>query len=162
MDIGAKIFTDAARFETGVRELIDVMDDLMNSFQAQTQTAVSQSKGKARAIGEEVISRNDRARGRAKELRKKGEELLNSASVQFFERTEVAKKRARFLKESFKETEAWKSYEKLHADFASRLKATEQCAKDKPGWLGRDVRSTWGSHRPRCVHRVDSIPLPVH
>ncbi|KAF5359398.1 hypothetical protein D9756_003398 [Leucocoprinus leucothites] len=149
MDIGAKIFTNAARFENGVK-------DLVNSIQAQTQTVVTQSKGKARALGEEVISRNDRARGRAKELRKKGEELLSSASVQFFERTEIAKQRAKILKDTFKQTEAWKSYERVHADFTAKKKAMEQCAKDKPGWLvKRDSGGGWAG----CMR---SAPLPVH
>ncbi|KAJ3562310.1 hypothetical protein NP233_g9654 [Leucocoprinus birnbaumii] len=163
MDIGAKIFTNAARLENGVKDLVDAMDDLMNSIQAQTQTVVTQSKGKARALGEEVISRNDRARGRAKELRKKGEELLNSASVQFFERKEIAKQRARLLKDTFKQTEAWKSYERVvQVDLAARLKENDQCAKDKPGsggWLKRD--SGWGSYKTgsRCI---PSVQIPVH
>ncbi|KXN89107.1 hypothetical protein AN958_06308 [Leucoagaricus sp. SymC.cos] len=160
MDIGAKIFANAARMESGVKDFVDAMDDFMNTVQTQTQTVVSQSKGKARAFGEEVISRNDRARDRAKELRKKGEEFLSSASVQFLERTEIAKQRAKGFKDSFKQTETWKSYEKVHADLALKLKAPESYTKDKPGWKSRkDAEGCWASHRPGFLHR---LLLPVH
>lgn len=161
IDVGAKIFGNTAKFENGVKDLVDAFDDLIASIQTQTQTVISQSKGKARAIGEEAVSRNDKARERAKELRKKGGEWIDSASVQFFERTEVAKQRAKGLKESFKQTEAWKSYEKVHADWVARLKSTEQCEKDKPGWLRKDVRDSWGIglQRPTCVHGVRSPPI---
>jgi hypothetical protein len=163
MDIGAKIFTNTVRLENGVKDLGDAIDDLINSIQAQTQTVVSQGKGKARAFGDEIISRNDRARGRAKELKKKGGEMLNSASVQFFERTEIARQRAKVLKDTFKQkqTEAWRSYERVHADLAARLKAAEQCTKDNPGWWKKDSfgnGGTWGAQK-NCWQR---FPLPVH
>lgn len=153
IDVGAKIFSKAIKGESGAKDLVDAMDDFLNVIHTQTRKVVNQSKGKARAFGEEVVSRNDKARGRAKELKKKGEEFLNSASVQFFERTENARQRAKGLKESFRQTEAWKSYEKVHADWVSRLKATEQCTKDKPGWMARD---SWA---PVGVHQVSSPPL---
>jgi len=155
MDAGAKIFNNAAKLE---KDLIDAMDDLMNTIHAQTQTVVSQSKGKARAFGEEVLSRNDKARGRAMELKKKGEELLNSATTQFFERTEIARQRAKGLKGSLWQTPAWKSYEKVHAEWVARLKDAGQCARDKPGWR-RGVRDAWGSHGPAGLHRVSCPPL---
>lgn len=152
MDASAKIFNNAARLE---KDLIVAMDDLMNTIHAQTQTVVSQSKGKARALGEEVLSRNDKARGRARELKKKGEELLNSATTQFFERTEIARQRAKGFKGSLWQTPAWKSYEKVHADWVSRLRDAGQCARDKPAW----VRDTLGTHRPAGLHRVSCPPL---
>lgn len=159
LDIGAKIFQNAVGLDNSVKNVVEAMDDLMNSIQAQTQNVVSQSKGKARAVGEEVVLRNDRARGRAKDLRKKGEKLLNSASVQFLERTEVAKQRAKFLKDTFKKTEAWKSYERAHAEITAKLKATEQCAKDKPGWWKKDSGSAC---MPREEGYWHDVPLPVY
>ena len=159
LDIGAKIFQNAVGLDNSVKNVVEAMDDLMNSIQAQTQNVVSQSKGKARAVGEEVVLRNGKARGRAKDLRKKGEKLLNSASVQFFERTEVAKQRAKFLKDTFKKTEAWKSYERAHAEIAAKLKATEQCAKDKPGWWKREGGSAC---MPREEGYWHDVPLPVY
>ena len=134
LDIGARIFQNTRGLDNGVKDLVEAMHSLMNSIQVQTQNVVSQGKGKARAVGEEVVLRNDKARGRAKDLKKRGEKLLNSASAQFFERTEVAKQRAKVLKDALKKTEAWKSYERAHADITAKLKATESYARDKPGW----------------------------
>jgi len=134
LDIGARIFQNTGRPDSSVKDLVEAMDSLMNSIQVQTLNVVSQSKGKARAVGEEVVLRNDKARGRAKDLKKQGERLLNSASAQFFERTQVAKQRAQVLKDALKKTQAWKSYERAHVDITAKLKATESYAKDKPGW----------------------------
>ncbi|KAF9444821.1 hypothetical protein P691DRAFT_796021 [Macrolepiota fuliginosa MF-IS2] len=142
MDVGARIFNKAINRDNGAKDIIEAMDELVNVIQTQTQNVVSQGKGKARALGEEVIARNDRARGHAKELRKKGEDFLSSAeefwastSLHFFERTENARQRAKGMKEGF-QTGARKSYDKVvHADW------------DKPSWMGRDAWAPFGTHQ---------------
>lgn len=155
LDIGVRIFQNTGGFDNGVKDLVEAMDSLMNSIQVQTQSVVSQGKGKARAVGEEVVLRNDKARSRAKDLKKKGEKLLDSASAQFFERTEIAKQRAKDLKDALKKTEAWKSYERAHADITAKLKATESYALVG----GRREEDGWMFHKDEHWH---DVPLPVY
>ncbi|TFK28109.1 hypothetical protein FA15DRAFT_585009 [Coprinopsis marcescibilis] len=102
-------------------ELFDGLDDLMASIRTQTDDLIKQSKGKARAFGDQVQEtlnyRNDRARTRAKELRKRGEEFINSATANFIERTDVARKRAQRIRESLRQSEAWQYYQEVHGDW---------------------------------------------
>lgn len=111
-------------------ELVEAADDLLVNLREQTDNVIRQSKGKARAFGEqiqnlneEMVSRNKRAKKRAQELKKKGEELVRGARKEFSERTTKAKKRARALKKSVVDggTEAWKTYEKTQGTWEAVL-----------------------------------------
>lgn len=121
-------------------ELAEAADELFVSLREQTDHVIRQSKGKARAFGEqiqnlneELVSRNERAKRRAKELKKKGEEMVRGATNEFKKRTTRAKKRARALKKSVVDgsTEAWKTYEKSQADWESALSGRKRARKDK-------------------------------
>ncbi|KAG6817340.1 hypothetical protein H0H87_009938 [Tephrocybe sp. NHM501043] len=78
-----------------VDELIESLDELARAIRRQTLRKVDNGKGKAREIRDRVQHRHERARGNAKKLKKKGEEIIYLASGEFVERTNVAKKRAR-------------------------------------------------------------------
>ncbi|TFK40344.1 hypothetical protein BDQ12DRAFT_601900 [Crucibulum laeve] len=116
-----------------LKEVDDALEELMNAIRAQTQIAVRNSKGKARALGEQVQAmservqyRHDRARSRARELKKKGEELLSSASEQFIDRTNIAKSRARELKDNFTNSRHWSAYQKAHREWVAKLKERDE------------------------------------
>jgi exonuclease VII large subunit len=88
-------------------DLVDVADDILASFIEHTDSVVQQSKGKARALGEqiqnlneEVASRNQRAKKRAKELKKKGGDFVRAAKEELKERTRRARHRARELRQT--------------------------------------------------------------
>ena len=88
-------------------DLADAADDLLTSFIERTDSVIQQSKGKARALGEqiqnlneEVTFRNQRAKKRAKELKKKGGDIVRAAKEELKERTKKARKRARELREA--------------------------------------------------------------
>ncbi|KAG6842294.1 hypothetical protein C0991_010582 [Blastosporella zonata] len=78
-----------------VNEVIESLDDLARAIRRQTLRKVDSGKGKAKEIRDSVQYRHERARGRAKELKKKGEEIIYLASGEFVERTNLAKKKAR-------------------------------------------------------------------
>jgi uncharacterized protein YoxC len=150
-------------------ELMEGLDELMTVIRTQTDDLIKQSKGKARALGDQVQAfgetiqaRNDRARNRAKELKRKGEEFIMSASEHVKERTNVAKKRARRIRESVEELEAWKVYQRAHEDWSSRLEDKENwpdrrivrrrsCFKARDARRGRRDDRFMGSSIPGCV-----------
>ncbi|KAF8149974.1 hypothetical protein B0H34DRAFT_731963 [Crassisporium funariophilum] len=117
-------------------ELAEAADELLTTLRVQTEQAIKQSKGKARALGAqlhgilsdeearvrgEVSFRNERAKTRAKEFRKKGGEFLVGARDVVRERTVKAKKRAREIGKRVVESEAWVGYQKAHGEWEGRF-----------------------------------------
>lgn len=110
-----------------IADLVEAADELLISLRMQRDNIISQSKGKARALGEqiqnlneEMIYRNERAKTRARELKKRGEELLWNTQDRLMKRTERAKRRAKELGKVF-ELEAWATYQKVQEEMGSRL-----------------------------------------
>jgi hypothetical protein len=103
-------------------ELMESLDELSRAILHQTQSTVQQSKSKASAICERVVYRNGRARGKAKELKKIGKELIVAASEHFKGRTDIAKNRARNIGYSLIPFETWREYQKAHGQWVARLK----------------------------------------
>ena len=105
--------------------LTEAADELMTSLRMQRDSIVSQSKGKARALSqnlnEEIVYRNERAKTRARELKRRGEELLWNTQESLRKRTEKARKRAKELGKSVLESEAWVTYQKVQEEMESRL-----------------------------------------
>ncbi|KAG5638769.1 hypothetical protein H0H81_010190 [Sphagnurus paluster] len=94
------------------------LEELDRAIRQQTEV----SKGKAKEIRDQLHSRNDRARGNAKELKKKGEEIIYAAGKELMGRTEVAKQKARELSLSVVNSEPWRAYTKVHSEWVARLK----------------------------------------
>ncbi|KAF8227305.1 hypothetical protein L208DRAFT_1405696 [Tricholoma matsutake] len=103
-------------------ELMESFDELSRAIRRQTQSTMQQSKSKANAICESVVYRNDRARGKAKELKKIGKELIVAASEHFKGRTDIAKNKARDMGHSLVPFETWREYQKAHGQWVARLK----------------------------------------
>ena len=108
--------------------LSEAADELISSLRLQRDNLVSQSKGKARALSEqiqnlneEMVYRNERAKTRARKLKKLGEELLWDTQEMMKKRTEKAKKRAKELGKSVLESDAWVTYQKVQGEMESRL-----------------------------------------
>ncbi|KAF9477933.1 hypothetical protein BDN70DRAFT_896145 [Pholiota conissans] len=119
-------------------ELAEAADDLLDSV-------IRQSKGKARAFGEqiqnlneEVVARNERAKQRARELKKMGGELMREARKEFAQRTVKAKKRAKALRKSVVDggTEAWKTYEQAQVSLEAVLAEKKRDKKSR----GRKIK----------------------
>jgi hypothetical protein len=103
-------------------ELMESLDELTRAIRQQTYSTMQQSKSKANTICERVVYRNDRARGKAKELKKIGQELIVAASEHIMGRTDIAKKKARDIGHSLIPFETWHEYQKAHAQWVARLK----------------------------------------
>lgn len=108
--------------------LSEAADELISSLRIQRDNLVSQSKGKARALSEqmqnlneEMVYRNERAKTRAKKLKKHGEEMFWHTQEMLTKRTEKAKKRAKELGRSVLESDAWASYQKVQEEMESLL-----------------------------------------
>jgi hypothetical protein len=108
--------------------LSEAADELLSSLRMQRDNLVSQSKGKARALGEqiqnlneEMVYRNEKAKTRARKLKKHGEEMLWNTQEMLKKRTENAKKRAKELGKSVMESDAWVAYQKVQEEMESRL-----------------------------------------
>lgn len=111
-----------------VNEDMEILDDLMSVIKTQTDDLIKQSKGKARALGDHVQAfgetiqyRNERARTRAKQLRRRSGEFFTSASEHVRDRTNIAKDRARRVRETVEEGHAWDYYKLAHHNWADRL-----------------------------------------
>ena len=111
-----------------IADLAEAADEFMVSLRTQRDHIISQSKGKARALSEqiqnlneEMIYRNERAKTRARELKKRGEELLWNTQEGLKKRTERARMRAKELGKSVLESDAWVTYQKVQEDMESRL-----------------------------------------
>ncbi|KAF9468100.1 hypothetical protein BDZ94DRAFT_1154735 [Collybia nuda] len=120
--LDVKVKTLVKSVQTDLDELIDSLDELSRAISHQTQTAIQRSKGKAKAVRERVYHRNDKARGKAKELKKRGEKFLSSAGKHLKGKTTIAKQRARDLTQTFSMTDTWKMYRMTHAEWVVKLK----------------------------------------
>ena len=121
LDIRVKALAEDIRNDFD--DLMELLDDLSQSFRRQSQSTMEQSKSKASAICESVVHRNDRAREKAKELKKIGEELIVAAGELFRERTDVARKKARSIGFNKVLFEIWRDYQRAHGQWVTRLKA---------------------------------------
>ncbi|PPR03899.1 hypothetical protein CVT24_008091 [Panaeolus cyanescens] len=122
-----------------ITEIFEAADDLLLTLRTQTDNVIRNSKGKARAFGEQmrnlnegVAYRNSRAQARAKELRERGEKILSSAKQEFMEHTRRAKKQAKRLKENVLQNanmgaeEVMKSYERAQEEWEGVLKGRDR------------------------------------
>ena len=130
LEITSKAFENVGN---DIADLAEAADEFMTSLRIQRDNFISQSKGKARALTEQIqnlnevmIYRNERAKNRARELRKRGEELLWNTQETLKKRTERARRRAKELGKSVLESEAWMTYQKVQEEeVESRLSGGE-------------------------------------
>ena len=103
-------------------ELAESLDELSRAILRQTATQMQQSKEKVKELRDTVQYRHERAKGKAKELRRRGEEVMSFAWEQLAGRTDLAKKQAREISESLATSDAWRVYQAARVEWASMLK----------------------------------------
>ena len=138
--------------------LSEAADELISSLRLQRDNLVSQSKGKARALSEqiqnlneEMVFRNERAKTRARKLKKHGEEMLWNTQEMLKKRTEKAKKRAKELGKSVLESDAWVTYQKVQEEMESRLNGVGGVGEGGgKGQMGKQRKSKKGKENRRC------------
>ena len=118
-------------------ELVESLDELSRAILRETTTQMQQSKEKVKELCETVQYRHERAKGKAKELRKRGEVAMSFAGEQFAGRTDLAKKQARELSKTLVTSDAWRVYQAARVEWASML-------KEKGGGGGDKARGVRG------------------
>ncbi|PPQ69079.1 hypothetical protein CVT26_003554 [Gymnopilus dilepis] len=151
LDATTKAIADAVG--TDLTELVEAADELLVNLREQTDNVIRQSKGKARAFGEQIqnipnefVRRNKRAKKRAQDLKEMGKDFVVGASKGLKDRTDKARKKARALKgtvlesgteaakvlqRTLAESEAWKTYEKAQGDWEGLLSRKPSKTVDK-------------------------------
>ncbi|KAJ7158778.1 hypothetical protein C8R46DRAFT_1224698 [Mycena filopes] len=103
------------------KELMGALDALMRAIGHQTALIVSDSKTRAQILRERLHYRNERAKGKARELRNKGEQLVAHAGERLKARAEIARTRAQSLKKTFMSTTVWRTYAQAHGEWSEKL-----------------------------------------
>lgn len=100
-----------------LKELMDALDELMRVIGHQTTVIVEQSKGTMQILREGLQYRHDKARGKAKEWKETGSQLMVLAGEQVKGRAAKAKARARALKDL-----AWARSRQAYSDVGKSAK----------------------------------------
>jgi hypothetical protein len=82
-----------------LNELVDALDELVRVIGRQTNVIIEQSIGRVQALREGLHYRNNKARGKAREWRETGNQLITLAGEQVKGRVVRAKAQARALKD---------------------------------------------------------------
>jgi len=116
------IETRIAHLRNDMDEVLGSVDELTSVIGRQLKASVDKSKGRAKEIQGRVQYRHDRARGKAKELAKKGKEFMQSVNEEVIGRTAMAKKKAHDITHEFANSETWRTYRKLHGEWVAKLR----------------------------------------
>lgn len=108
-----------------LQELMEALDDLMRAIGHQTATILEQSKGTSQALRQRLRYRNDRAKGKARELRTKGQEFISFAGEKVRERAERAKQKARTIRERLASRAALKAKEVMNLNMNAIAQGAE-------------------------------------
>jgi hypothetical protein len=138
-------------------ELMESLDELSQAILRQTQSTMQQSKSKASAICEHVMYRNGRARGKAKELKKIGKELIVAAGEHLKGRTDIAKSKARSIGYSLIPLETWREYQKVHGQWVARLKEKVEDIERRRGRKNRYICRKSTSRIGRRLQRAPRL-----
>lgn len=112
------------------RELKNALDALMRAIGRQTTMLVEESKSRAQILRERLQYRNERAKGKARELKQMGEQFVSVAGERLKARAEIAKTRAHSLKKSLMSTSMWHTYAEAHGEWAEKLAAKRGKRRD--------------------------------
>jgi len=103
------------------KELMGALDALMRAIGDQAAMIISDSKSRAQLLRERLNYRNERAKGKARELKEMGEQLVSHAGERLRARAEIARTRAQSLKKTFMSTSAWRTYAQAHGEWSEKL-----------------------------------------
>lgn len=125
-----------------LKELIDALEELVAVINRQTTLVMKRSIETAENLGDVLLYRNSRARGRAKEFKDMAEDVIAFAGVQIKGRAETARAKARALKDYYLTSAPWgrprNSYGKAaKADKPDKLKRKKRHGKHRAGKMFR-------------------------
>ncbi|KAJ7475826.1 hypothetical protein FB451DRAFT_1244902 [Mycena latifolia] len=122
-----------------LKELIAALDNLMRAIGRQTTMIIADSKSRAQILRERLQYRNERAKGKARELRQRGEQIVSLASERLKARAEIAKMRAHSLKKNLMSTSVWRTYAQAHGEWSEKLEKKTKRGKGRDGKRERKV-----------------------
>ncbi|KAJ7035023.1 hypothetical protein C8F04DRAFT_1259380 [Mycena alexandri] len=103
------------------KELMGALDALMRAIGDQAAMIISDSKSRAQLLRERLNYRNERAKGKARELKEMGEQFVSHAGERLKARAEIARTRAQSLRKTFMSTTAWRTYAQAHGEWSNKL-----------------------------------------
>lgn len=109
-------------------ELAQALEALMQAIRRQIYAVLHEYKSTTQLILDQFTYRNNRAKGKARELKQKGERILSSAAEELKKRTERARKRASTVKETLlgSQAEAWRTYMQTPDHWAAKGRSAEK------------------------------------
>ncbi|KAJ7637741.1 hypothetical protein DFH06DRAFT_1478715 [Mycena polygramma] len=108
------------------KELMGALDDLMRAIGRQAAMIATDSKSRAQILRERLHYRNERAKGKARELKEMGEQFVSRAGERLKARAEIAKTRAHSLRRSFMTTTVWRTYSHAHGEWTEKLETKKR------------------------------------
>lgn len=133
-----------------MKELADALDALMQAIRHQINTVFEESKSTVQLLRDELQYRNNRAKGKARELREKSEQIILLASDRLKRKTAKAKTQATNIKEGIVTSEAWRTYSKAHGQWVSKLRKGDREMRSRHANLKRRDRDAFKRARGRA------------
>ncbi|KAJ6494806.1 hypothetical protein C8R47DRAFT_1117296 [Mycena vitilis] len=137
------------------KELMGALDDLMRAIGRQAAMIATDSKSRAQILRERLQYRNERAKGKARELKEMGEQFVSRAGERLKARAEIAKTRAHSLRRSFMTTTVWRTYSHAHGELAEELETKKSKRRDRK--RERRVGSLFAKLKERRDHRRQRV-----
>ncbi|KAJ6531770.1 hypothetical protein B0H19DRAFT_1188471 [Mycena capillaripes] len=138
-----------------LKELMTALDDLMRAIGRQTTMIVADTKSRAQILRERLNYRNERAKGKARELKQMGEQFVSFAGERLKARAEIAKTRAHSLKKSFMSTGVWRTYVQAHGEWVEKLETKRGKRRDRK--RERKVGSLFAKLKERRENRKKRV-----
>jgi hypothetical protein len=135
--------TVVATLENDMRELMDALDKLVFAISRQTAVILQKTAGTAQVLRDSFQYRNARARGKARELRNVGGQIISLAEEQIKMRAGKAKVKAKALRERYLASATWGA--RAHAHMMSKRMSGTNWKQTK---LGR--RAKQGARKLFC------------
>ncbi|KAJ7593089.1 hypothetical protein C8J56DRAFT_930353 [Mycena floridula] len=114
-----------------MKELTDAIDALVQAIRRQVAAVIEDTKGTVELLRSQLRYRNDRAKGKARKLKLKSQQIISSAKEGLRQRTVRARKQAANVKDIVVRTEAWDAYKKAHGEWSAKLKNPKKGLRDK-------------------------------
>ncbi|KAJ7274412.1 hypothetical protein B0H12DRAFT_1228149 [Mycena haematopus] len=114
-----------------LKELMTALDTLMRAIGRQATEIITDSKSRAQILRERLQYRNDRAKGKARELKQTAEQFVSSAGERLMARAEIARTRAQTLKKSFMMSSVWRTYAQAHGEWTEKLEVKKEKRRER-------------------------------
>ncbi|KAK7033113.1 hypothetical protein R3P38DRAFT_2521408 [Favolaschia claudopus] len=113
------------------REVMMAIDSLIRAIGRQAEAIVADSKSRAQILRNLLKYRNQRAKGKARELQQTAEKYVSAASERLKARAEIARTRAQVIKKGLMTSSAWRAYAQAHGHWVEKLEVKRARRKER-------------------------------